>query len=91
MAVHRALAKPAGMTHKKTRPTGALRLSGMAKTRLYVARTLDDAVAVLAERGRDGAPLAGATWIMRAALRHERHDLFYVAQTPSAGPFRNCH
>jgi carbon-monoxide dehydrogenase medium subunit len=54
-------------------------LSWHAETRLYIAPTLDDAVAALAERGRDGAPLAGATWIMRAPLRQERHDLSYVA------------
>jgi aerobic carbon-monoxide dehydrogenase medium subunit len=54
-------------------------LSWQAETRLYVAPTLDDAVAALDERGRDGAPLAGATWIMRAPLREERHDLSYVA------------
>jgi carbon-monoxide dehydrogenase medium subunit len=44
-----------------------------------MAPTLDDAVAALAERGRRGAPLAGATWIMRAPLRQEPHDLSYVA------------
>jgi carbon-monoxide dehydrogenase medium subunit len=54
-------------------------LSWQAETRLDIAPTLDDAVAALAERGRDGAPLAGATWIMRAPLREERHDLSYVA------------
>jgi len=54
-------------------------LSWQAETRLYIAPTLDNAVAALAERGRHGAPLAGATWIMRAPLRQERHDLSYVA------------
>jgi aerobic carbon-monoxide dehydrogenase medium subunit len=54
-------------------------LSSQTATRLYIAPTLDDAVAALAERGRDGAALAGATWIMRAPLRRERHDLSYVA------------
>jgi carbon-monoxide dehydrogenase medium subunit len=54
-------------------------LSWQAETRLYIAPTLDDAVAALGERGRAGAPLAGATWIMRAPLRQERHDLSYVA------------
>src|SRR5262249_6063029 len=54
-------------------------LSSRTKTRLYIAPTLDDAVAALAERGPDGAALAGATWIMRAPLRRERHDLAYVA------------
>ncbi len=43
-----------------------------------MAPNLADAVAALAERGPDGAPLAGATWIMRAPLRQEKH-LSYVA------------
>jgi aerobic carbon-monoxide dehydrogenase medium subunit len=51
----------------------------LAQERLYVPATLDDAVAALTERGADGAPLAGATWIMRAPLRRERHDFCYVA------------
>lgn len=54
-------------------------MSSQTETRLYIAPTLDDAVAALAERGREGAALAGATWIMRAPLRRERHDLSYVA------------
>jgi carbon-monoxide dehydrogenase medium subunit len=54
-------------------------LSTKAEGRLYVARTLHDAVAALTDRGPDGAPLAGATWIMRAPLRQERHELSYVA------------
>ncbi len=54
-------------------------MSSHTETRFYIAPTLDDAVAALAERGRDGAALAGATWIMRAPLRRERHDLSYVA------------
>jgi carbon-monoxide dehydrogenase medium subunit len=50
-----------------------------AEGRLYVATTLHDAIAALTDRGPDGAPLAGATWIMRAPLRQERNDLSYVA------------
>jgi aerobic carbon-monoxide dehydrogenase medium subunit len=46
---------------------------------LYVAKTLSDAVAALREGGRDVAPLAGATWIMRAPLRRQRPASFYVA------------
>jgi aerobic carbon-monoxide dehydrogenase medium subunit len=46
---------------------------------LYVAKTLGDAVAVLREGGRDVAPLAGATWIMRAPLRRQRPASSYVA------------
>jgi carbon-monoxide dehydrogenase medium subunit len=47
--------------------------------RLYVATSLGDALAVLAERGRAARVLAGATWIMRAPIRHEPQDLSYVA------------
>jgi aerobic carbon-monoxide dehydrogenase medium subunit len=54
-------------------------LTATAPSRLHVASTLQDALAVLAERGTDAAPLAGATWIMRAPLRRERHAPFYVA------------
>jgi aerobic carbon-monoxide dehydrogenase medium subunit len=47
--------------------------------RFYVARSLSDALAALADRGHAGVPLAGATWIMRAPIRQERQDLSYVA------------
>ena len=50
-----------------------------ADERLYIATSLSDALAALADRGRSGAPLAGATWIMRAPLRKERQELSYVA------------
>jgi aerobic carbon-monoxide dehydrogenase medium subunit len=52
-----------------------------ADERLYVATSLGDALAALADRGHSGAPLAGATWIMRAPLREERQELSYVALT----------
>ncbi|MEH2545426.1 carbon-monoxide dehydrogenase medium subunit [Bradyrhizobium sp. AZCC 2262] len=45
-----------------------------ADERLHVATSLSDALAALADRGHSGAPLAGATWIMRAPLREERQD-----------------
>jgi carbon-monoxide dehydrogenase medium subunit len=45
----------------------------------YMATSVPDAVAALKERGKDGAPLAGATWAMRAGLRRERTDWSYVA------------
>lgn len=45
---------------------------------LYVAATVDDAVAALADRKHDGAPLAGATWIMRAPIRGEPRNRAYV-------------
>ena len=47
--------------------------------RLLVATSLSDALAALVDRGPSGAPLAGATWIMRAPLRRDRQDLSYVA------------
>ncbi|MCV3205292.1 FAD binding domain-containing protein [Mesorhizobium sp. YC-39] len=46
--------------------------------RLYVATSLADAVAALADRGPAGAPLAGATWIMRAPIRREELRSSYV-------------
>ena len=54
-------------------------MQAAAEARLHVANSLSEAVAALAERGPSGAPLAGATWIMRAPLREERQDLTYVA------------
>lgn len=45
---------------------------------LYVAPSLAHALDALAERGADGAPLAGGTWIMRAPLRHEPKSPAYV-------------
>jgi carbon-monoxide dehydrogenase medium subunit len=45
----------------------------------YVAVSVADAVAALAERGLAGVPMAGATWIMRAPLRHEGMEKSYVA------------
>ncbi|MGA0560944.1 FAD binding domain-containing protein [Ancylobacter sp. VNQ12] len=45
---------------------------------LYVARSLDSALDALAERGAEGAPFAGGTWIMRAPVRHERLSPAYV-------------
>ncbi len=45
---------------------------------LYVASSLEHALDALAERGVDGAPLAGGTWIMRAPLRHECMSPAYV-------------
>lgn len=46
--------------------------------RLHMAASLADAVAALAERAGEGAPLAGATWIMRAPLRREPAASAYV-------------
>ncbi|WP_428029964.1 FAD binding domain-containing protein [Ancylobacter sp.] len=45
---------------------------------LYMAPSLDAAVDALAERGKDGTPFAGGTWIMRAPVRHERSTPAYV-------------
>ena len=46
---------------------------------LHVATSVADAIAALADRGDAGAPLAGATWIMRAPIRKEPHYRSYVA------------
>lgn len=46
--------------------------------RLVIAEDLAGALAALAERGTEGAPLAGGTWIMRAPIRRETHLPFYV-------------
>lgn len=45
---------------------------------LYVAPSLAHALDALAERGPDGAPLAGGTWIMRAPVRHEPMNPAFV-------------
>ncbi|RWL81357.1 MAG: FAD-binding molybdopterin dehydrogenase [Mesorhizobium sp.] len=54
-------------------------MPGQNGERFHAATSLADAIAALADRGSAGAALAGATWIMRAPLRHERRDLSYVA------------
>jgi len=46
---------------------------------LYLPTSLTDAMAALVERGAEGAALAGATWVMRAALRNETARSAYVA------------
>lgn len=46
--------------------------------RLFMAATVADALAALADRGHEGAPLAGGTWIMRAPIRREQQLPFYV-------------
>jgi carbon-monoxide dehydrogenase medium subunit len=61
------------------RREGKSRVSLNGEDRLYVARSLPDALAALADRGNAGAPLAGATWIMRAPIRQERLARSYVA------------
>jgi len=50
-----------------------------AEPGFYVARSLPDALAALADRGSAAIPLAGATWIMRAGLRQQRQHRCYVA------------
>lgn len=60
-------------------PERGFPVSVSAHDRLYVATSVADAVAALADRADAGAPLAGATWIMRAPIRGERDDLCYVA------------
>jgi len=46
---------------------------------IYVAHSLPDALAALAERGSAGAAFAGGTWIMRSPIRHEPLKSHYVA------------
>jgi carbon-monoxide dehydrogenase medium subunit len=53
-------------------------VSTLGADHFYVATSLADAVAALAERGRAGAPLAGATWIMRAPVRGEQQHHAFV-------------
>ena len=45
---------------------------------LFMAGTVADALAALAERGPEAAPFAGGTWIMRAPIRRESRAAFYV-------------
>jgi carbon-monoxide dehydrogenase medium subunit len=55
-----------------------LTLSARHAERLYMATSVDDAVAALRDRGPEGAALAGATWIMRAPIRREALHPSYV-------------
>ncbi|MDR3495765.1 MAG: FAD binding domain-containing protein [Ancalomicrobiaceae bacterium] len=48
---------------------------------LHVASNLPDALAALHDLGPEGAPIAGATWIMRAPIRQEGFAKAYVALT----------
>lgn len=45
---------------------------------ILMAHSLPEALAALADRGADAAPLAGGSWIMRAGLRGEKHRRLYV-------------
>jgi carbon-monoxide dehydrogenase medium subunit len=53
-------------------------------SRVTHARSLAEAVELLARLGGDGAPLAGGTWIMRDWQRGERRREHYVALDPLA-------
>jgi aerobic carbon-monoxide dehydrogenase medium subunit len=55
-----------------------VQLHATSGIKLVMPEKLDDAVSALAELGTDGAPLAGGTWIMRAAIRGEPQRRFYV-------------
>jgi len=46
---------------------------------LVAARTVAEAIAALAERGDQAAPIAGGTWIMRAPIRQQPFERAYVA------------
>ena len=41
-------------------------------SRLYIAASVEDAIAALADRKGEGAALAGGTWIMRAPIKVAR-------------------
>lgn len=51
----------------------------MESPELLRPTSLEEAVSELSRLGPDGAPLAGATWVMRAPLRGERFKPHYVA------------
>lgn len=53
--------------------------AALERPQLLRPRSVGEAVAELARLGDDGAPLAGATWIMRAPLRGEPLQSQYVA------------
>ena len=46
--------------------------------KLYMATSVEDALSALSEFGPRAAPLAGATWIMRAPIRREESKESYV-------------
>ncbi len=53
-------------------------MAALSDAKLFMAGTVADAVAALAERGADSAPFAGGTWIMRAPIRGEAQASSYV-------------
>jgi hypothetical protein len=52
------------------RRLGSLPAGG--SSRLYIAASVEDAIAALADRKGEGAALAGGTWIMRAPIKVAR-------------------
>ncbi|MGB3833112.1 MAG: FAD binding domain-containing protein [Mesorhizobium sp.] len=54
-------------------------MPAISNERLFMAGTVADALAALADRGSEGAPFAGGTWIMRAPIRREPQASFYVS------------
>lgn len=58
------------------------------KTGLYQPETVTDALAVLSNPGLAARVMAGATWIMRAPLRHEPMAQTYVTLARIAGLHR---
>ena len=55
-------------------------MTATAPGSIFVARSLPDALAALADRGSTGAAFAGGTWIMRAPIRHEPLAIGRIAE-----------
>jgi carbon-monoxide dehydrogenase medium subunit len=53
-------------------------MAALTDARVAAPATVDEALRELARPGREAVPLAGGTWIMRAALRGEEHRPHYV-------------
>ncbi|WP_239025259.1 FAD binding domain-containing protein [Rhodoligotrophos defluvii] len=53
-------------------------MSSQQAETIHMAASVDDALAALRDHGAQAAPLAGATWIMRAPIRGERLRPAYV-------------
>lgn len=54
-------------------------MSGPTEGTYYKANNLADALSALRERGSNGEPLAGGTWVMRANVRGEALERAYVS------------
>ncbi|PTB19889.1 FAD-binding molybdopterin dehydrogenase [Trinickia symbiotica] len=63
----------------RTLMKGHSRMASKLDPHLHLAGTVEEAVAALRDYGDSGAPLAGATWIMRAPIRREKLKKAYVS------------